>query len=390
MNERMVGTSAFGIRAGIVKQGDDIVEFVSGSLFKALENDNLNLKDKDIIGITESLVARAQGNFANLEDIGIDLRSKYPNGEMGIVFPITSRNRFSLLLKACSKAMKKVYILLSLPSDEFGNQLISEEKLEDSGINLYQEILSEEEYYSSFGRNNVHRFTGLDYVKFYKSLGNNIEILFSNNPCNILKYTKDIFVASVHNRESIKNRIKSAGANIVFGQDDILKESINGSGYNQEYGVLGSNMSTDNSIKLFPRDCYAVVDKIQKKIKDKTGKLVEVMVYGDGCFKDPVGGVWELADPVVSPGYTKGLEGSPDELKLKYLADNQFSDSPCKEEDIKKAIESKKSGSNNSLGTTPRRYVDLVGSLCDLTSGSGEKGTPIILIQGYFDSYADK
>lgn len=397
--KRCVGVSTFGVRAPIIKEGDNITDFVVNALLDMSKNHDICFQNRDIVGVTESLVARAQGNYATLEQITKDIKSKYKNKSIGVVFPITSRNRFSLLLKAISNATEKTYVLFSLPGDEVGNQLISKEKLSNSGIDLNNTVLTEDEYYNAFGHDNKHVFTGMDYVEFYKSINPNIEVLFSNNPCSILKYTKDVLVADIHTRKDTKKAIKNAGANTVFDLSYILSSSVDGSGYNPDYGVLGSNIATDISVKLFPKDCFDIVANIQKALLEKTGKNIEILVYGDSCFKDPVGGIWELADPVVSPGYTDGLLGSPDEIKIKYLAENNLSNKNSKEqeEEIKLAMQNKTSKSertekdnNNTLGTTPRRYVDLVGSLCDLTSGSGEKGTPIIYIQGYFDNYADE
>ena len=391
---RTVGTTVRGIRAPIVKEGDDVVEIVVNSLLKAAKQENISFNDRDIVGITESLVARAQGNYANAEDIAKDVNSKFP-GDLGIIFPILSRNRFSIILKGIALTEKKIYLVLNYPTDEVGNQLMNIDKMYEFEINPYTDTLTEKEYRELFGENVYHPFTGVDYVEIYKNLAvnDNIEIYLSNDPKAVLKYTKDVLVANVHDRKRTKKLLKDAGANIVYGLDDLLTSSIDGSGYNPEYGLLGSNLATESKVKLFPRNSKYYVDEIQKRLKEETGKNIEVMVYGDGAFKDPVGKIWELADPIVSPGYTSGLEGTPNEVKLKYLADNQLRD--LKGEEAARAIKQKIDEKNKnlvaheeSLGTTPRRITDLLGSLCDLTSGSGDKGTPIVWIQGYFDNYA--
>lgn len=391
---RTVGTTVRGIRAPIVKEGDDLVDIVVDSVLKASEHENFYINDRDIIGITESLVARAQGNYATSEDIAQDINKKFP-GDIGIVFPILSRNRFSIILKGIALTGKKIYLLLNYPSDEVGNRLMDIDKMHNLKINPYTDTLSEDEYRKLFGNNVCHPFTGIDYVQLYKDLtvNNDVEIYLSNDPTLVLKYTKDVLVANIHDRNRTKQILKKAGAHKVVGLDDLLTEPINSRGYNPEYGLLGSNLATETKIKLFPRDSKYYVDEIQKKIKEKTGKLVEVMVYGDGAFKDPVGKIWELADPIVSPGYTSGLEGTPNEIKLKYLADTELKNLEGEEaiEAIKEKINSKDADLKahaESLGTTPRRLTDLLGSLCDLTSGSGDKGTPIVLIQGYFDNFA--
>ncbi len=390
---RTVGTTARGIRTPIVKEGDDLINIVVDSLLKSASSEKFNINDRDVLGITESLLARAQGNYATAEAIGKDVIQKFPS-TIGLVFPILSRNRFSIILKGIISSGRKVVLLLSYPSDEVGNHLMDIDKMDSLNINPYTDVLTESDYRKLFGENVVHPFTGVDYVNIYKEIGkDNIEIIFSNNPRTILNYTKDVLVANVHDRHKTKKVLKDAGANIVYGLDDILKSPIDNSGYNPEYGVLGSNLASEHELKLFPRDSQIFVEKVQEKIREKTGKNVEVMVYGDGAFKDPVGKIWELADPVVSPGYTKGLEGTPNELKLKYLVDTEL-DSLRGEEAVE-AVKDKISHKNNdmigqsqSLGTTPRRLTDLLGSLCDLTSGSGDKGTPIVYIQGYFDNYA--
>lgn len=393
---RTVGTTVRGIRAPIIKEGDDLVNIVVDSVLKSMHAENFTLKDKDVIGITESLVARAQGNYASIDHIAKDVSGKF-EGDFAVVFPILSRNRFSLVLKGLAMSGKKIYLFLSYPSDEVGNHLMDIDMMDEAGVNPYTDILSEEKYRKLFGEHVVHPFTGIDYVKMYKDLAinDNIEIFLANDARAALKYTKEVLVANVHDRNRTKKMLLQAGAKTVYGLDDLLIKPINGSGFNPDYGLLGSNTATDSTIKLFPRDCQQVVEDIQSLIKEKTGKNIEVMVYGDGAFKDPMGKIWELADPVVSPGYTKGLEGTPDEIKLKYIADNELKG--LSDEDMIKAIKDKiknKDCNNNErtpgekIGTTPRQVTDLLGSLCDLTSGSGDKGTPIVLIQGYFDSYA--
>ena len=391
---RTVGTTVRGIRTPIVKEGDDIIDIVVDSVLEAAKQENIEFNNRDIVGITESLVARAQGNYANEKDIVKDINNKFKN-DIGVVFPILSRNRFSIVLKSIAMTGKKVYLILNYPTDEVGNQLMDTEKMYELEINPYADVLSESEYRKLFGENVCHPFTGIDYIKFYKDLAinNNIEIYLSNDPKTVLKYTEDVLVANIHNRKRTKEILKKAGAKTVLGLDDILTEPVDNSGYNPEYGLLGSNLSTETQVKLFPRNSQYYVDEIQKKLKEKTGKTLEIMIYGDGAFKDPVGRIWELADPVVSPGYTSGLGGTPNEVKLKYLADNELRD--LKGEEAAKAIKDKidKKDKNliaheESLGTTPRRITDLLGSLCDLTSGSGDKGTPVVLIQGYFDNFA--
>ena len=392
---RTVGTTVRGIRAPIVKEGDDIVNIVVDSLLESAKYENFSFNDRDIVGITESLIARAQGNYADIGDIAKDVNNKFPE-DIGIIFPILSRNRFSIILKAIATTEKKIHLVLNYPTDEVGNQLMDIDKMYELKINPYTDTLTESEYRKLFGENVCHPFTGMDYVKIYKDLAvnNNIEIYLSNDPKVVLEYTKDVLVANIHDRQRTKEILKEAGANLVYGLDDLLIKPINDSGYNPEYGLLGSNLATETEVKLFPRDSSYYVEEIQKKLKEKTGKAMEVMVYGDGAFKDPVGKIWELADPIVSPGYTSGLDGTPNEVKLKYLADNQLKD--LKGEDAIKAIKEKIDEKDKdlmaheeSLGTTPRRITDLLGSLCDLTSGSGDKGTPIVLIQGYFDNYAN-
>jgi len=393
--ERMVGTVVRGLRAPIMKKGDNIAEIVVDTVLKASELEGFSIKDKDIVAITESVVARTQGNYADIDAISMDIKSKFGDDTIGVIFPILSRNRFAICLRGIAKAVKKIVLMLQYPSDEVGNQLITIDELDEKGINPWTDVLTEEQFRNLFGYKK-HPFTGIDYIEYYKSIvekcGAECEIIFSNDARTILKYTKNVLACDIHSRMRTKRILKSNGGENIYGLDDILTESVNGSGYNEKYGLLGSNKATENTVKLFPRDCQPIVDNIQAMLKEKTGKNVEVMIYGDGAFKDPVGKIWELADPVVSPAYTKGLEGTPNEIKLKYIADNEF---PHLEgEELKKAIieyiEKKESdlvGNMLSQGTTPRRLTDLIGSLCDLTSGSGDKGTPIVYIQGYFDSY---
>ena len=391
---RSIGTTVIGIRTPIVKEGDDLVNIVVESVITAAENDNFQIRDKDVIGITESLLARAQGNYATTNDIAIDIASKFPN-DIGLIFPILSRNRFAILLKGILESNKKIHLLLSYPADEFGNHLMDVDRMMDLEINPYSDILTEEDYRNLFGEV-LHPFTGIDYVDMYKKMGNdNIDIYFSNDPRTILKYTSDVLVANVHDRNRTKQLLKKSGANIVLGLDDILVEPINGSGFNSEFGILGSNLASDGEVKLFPRDSQECVEEIQKEIFNRTGKNLEVMIFGDGAFKDPVGGIWELADPVASPGFTSGLKGTPNEIKLKYLVDTELSDLSGSNvvEAVKQKIYSKGVdllGQAESLGTTPRQITDLLASLCDLTSGSGDKGTPVVLVQGYFDNYASE
>ncbi len=392
---RTIGTTARGIRTPIVKEGDDLVNIVVDSVIEAANSENIHFRDKDVIGITESLVARAQGNYATADNIKKDVETKFDD-EIGIVFPILSRNRFSILLKGIADTKKTIHLLLSYPSDEVGNQLMDLDKMDRLNINPHSDVLTEAEYRSLFGEKVLHPFTGIDYVDLYKSMGHgNIHIYLSNDPRTILNYTKDVLVANVHDRVRTKRILKEAGANILLGLDDILTASIDGSGYNPEYGLLGSNLASDHEVKLFPRDSQIYVEEIQKLLIERTGKQIEVMVYGDGAFKDPVGKIWELADPVVSPGFTSGLSGTPNELKLKYIVDTELDDLSGDEvlNAVKQKIYSKDVdllGNAESLGTTPRRITDLLGSLCDLTSGSGDKGTPVVLIQGYFDNFASE
>lgn len=392
--ERRIGTVSMGIRCPIIREGDNLANIVVESVLAAKE-EGVELRDRDIIAATESIVARAQGNYATVDAIAADVKEKLGGETIGVIFPILSRNRFSICLKGIAKGAKKIVLMLSYPSDEVGNELVSLDKLDEAGINPYSDVLTLERYRELFGENK-HAFTGVDYVEYYgdliKECGADVEIIFANNPKVILDYTKDVLTCDIHTRARTKRILKENGANRVCGLDDILTSSIDGNGYNEKFGLLGSNKSTEDSVKLFPRECFDFVEDVQKQILDKTGKYVEVMVYGDGAFKDPQGKIWELADPCVSPAYTAGLEGTPSELKLKYLADNDFKDlsGEALKDAIAKSIKAKKDnlvGNMASQGTTPRRLTDLIGSLCDLTSGSGDKGTPIILVQGYFDNY---
>ena len=392
---RMVGTISRGLRAPIIRQGDDIVDIVVNTVLEAAECDGFSVRDKDIVAMTEAIVARAQGNYASVDDIADDVRAKFGGETVGVIFPILSRNRFAICLRGIAKGAKKVVLMLSYPSDEVGNHLVSLDALDEKGVNPYTDVLSLEKYRELFGYEK-HRFTGVDYVEYYESLireaGADCEIVFANDPRAILKYTKNVLNCDIHTRFRTKRLLKNAGVEINYGIDEILSSSVNGSGYNPEYGLLGSNKATEDTVKLFPKECQPIVDAIQEKLYEKTGKKVEVMVYGDGAFKDPVGKIWELADPIVSPAYTEGLDGTPNELKLKYLADNEFAG--LSGEALKEAIKSKITEKDDNLvgkmaseGTTPRQLTDLIGSLCDLTSGSGDKGTPIVYIQGYFDNY---
>ena len=395
-SERLVGTVSRGIRCPIFREGDDLAAMVVDSVLAASESDGFEIRDKDVLCITESVVARCQGNYASIDDIAADVRNKFGGGTVGIIWPILSRNRFAICLRGMARGADKIVLMLSYPSDEVGNALLTMDQVDEAGINPYSDVLTLERYRELFGENK-HQFTGVDYVTYYGDLireaGAEAEIIFANHAEDILKYTDKVISCDIHTRERTKRILRSKGAT-VYGMDEILTAPVNGSGYNDKYGLLGTNKATEDSVKLFPRDCTDLVNKIQAEMKTKTGKNIEVMVYGDGAFKDPVGKIWELADPVVSPGYTSGLEGTPNELKLKYLADNDYSElsgSKLKEA-ITKAIEGKTSeslvGNMVSEGTTPRRLTDLIGSLCDLTSGSGDKGTPVVYIQGYFDNYA--
>ena len=392
---RFVGTTSRGLRAPIIREGDDLKKIVVDTLLGAVEAGEFEIGTKDVLAVTESIVARAQANYVTTEDIAQDVKAKLGGETVGVVFPILSRNRFAICLRGIAKGAKKIVLMLSYPSDEVGNHILDIDKLDEKGINPYSDVLTQAEFEGLFGKS-CHTFTAVDYVNYYKSLieeeGAEAEIIFSNNPRTIVEYTDRVLCCDIHTRARTKRLIKEAGATVVLGMDDIMTESVNGSGYNSDYGLLGSNKATEDKVKLFPVDCQEFVDGVQAEIKERTGKTVEVMVYGDGAFKDPVGKIWELADPVVSPGYTRGLEGQPNELKLKYLADNDFAD--LNGDELKAAIEDAIKTKDANLvgqmvteGTTPRRLTDLLGSLCDLTSGSGDKGTPIIYIQGYFDNY---
>ena len=395
---RMIGTVSMGVRAPIIREGDDLVEIVTGSIAEAMKEDGLKPRDRDIVAMTESIVARAQGNYATVDNIADDVRAKLGGETIGVIFPILSRNRFAICLRGIAKGAKKIVLMLSYPSDEVGNHLLDLDLLDEKGVNPYSDVLTLERYRELFGYIK-HPFTGVDYIEYYSNLiremGAEVEVIFANDPRAILKYTKNVLACDIHTRARTKRLLRAAGAERVFGLDEILNAPVNGSGCNEKYGLLGSNKSTEDKVKLFPRDCQDLVEKIQAKLLEITGKHIEVMVYGDGAFKDPVGKIWELADPVVSPAYTAGLEGTPNELKLKYLADNDFAD--LSGEALRDAIKGKiqqKDGSSlvgnmAAQGTTPRRLTDLIGSLCDLTSGSGDKGTPIIYIQGYFDNYTN-
>ena len=394
--ERKIGTTSRGVRCPIIREGDDLAEIVVTSVIEAAESEGLTLRDRDVVAVTESVVARAQGNYASVDAIAKDIRTKLGGETVGVIFPILSRNRFAICLRGIARGCKKVVLMLSYPSDEVGNELVSLDKLDEAGVNPYSDVLTEAKYRELFGENR-HPFTLVDYVQYYGDLireeGAEAEIIFANNPRVILNYTKNVLHCDIHTRARTHRILLANGGERICGLDDILNSSIDGNGYNSQYGLLGSNKSTENTIKLFPNDCTDLVLDIQKRFLDRTGKLIEVMVYGDGAFKDPVGKIWELADPVVSPAYTPGLEGTPNELKLKYLADNDFAD--LSGDALKAAIENKirekgdLAGSMASQGTTPRRLTDLIGSLCDLTSGSGDKGTPIIWVQGYFDNYTN-
>ncbi|MCL1977126.1 MAG: coenzyme F420-0:L-glutamate ligase [Candidatus Bathyarchaeota archaeon] len=389
---RTFGTQAIGIRTPIIHEGDDLAEIVVNSVIEYSKETGSSICDHDIIGITEAVVARAQGNYATIAQIAADVKSKFPSGIVGVVFPILSRNRFSILLKGIAAAVDRLYIQLSYPGDEVGNHIISDEQVYDSGVDPYNDVFSEQEFRVHF-QDLKHKFTAVDYLELYRTLGNQAEIILANDPCEILKYTKNVIVADIHTRAQTKRRLLSCGAESVFGLDDILTKSIDKSGYNEIYGLLGSNKASEDKVKLFPHSCDAFVAKVQKLMFERTGAKVEVLVYGDGAFKDPVGKIWELADPVVSPAFTDGLLGLPNELKLKYIADNEFANkrgNEAREAIIERIRQKQKNlmGKEETEGTTPRRLVDLIGSLCDLISGSGDKGTPVILIKGYFDNYA--
>ncbi|MBQ8206881.1 MAG: coenzyme F420-0:L-glutamate ligase [Bacilli bacterium] len=394
---RRVGTVSRGIRCPIIKEHDDLAEIVTNCVVEAAENDNFELKDRDVVALTESIVARAQGNYATVESIAKDVKEKFNCDTIGVIFPILSRNRFAILLKGIAMGVKKIVLMLSYPSDEVGNALLTYDELDEKGINPYSDVLSLEEYRNIFGYNK-HEFTGVDYIDYYveliKSVGCDVEVVFANQAKTILDYTDSVLTCDIHTRVRTKRILNKHGARIVLGLDDLLTTSIDGNGYNEKYGLLGSNKATENTVKLFPRDAQGLVEDIQRRLLERTGKHFEVMVYGDGAFKDPQGKIWELADPVVSPFHTSGLVGTPNELKLKFLADNEFKD--LKGQELKEAIERKIKEKDGSLvgnmasqGTTPRQITDLIGSLCDLTSGSGDKGTPVVLVQGYFDNYTN-
>ena len=392
--ERKVGTVSRGIRGPIIREGDDLAKIVVNSVLEAAMSEGYEMRDRDVVAVTESVVARAQGNYASVDAIAADVRSKLGGDTIGVIFPILSRNRFAICLRGMARAVKKIVLMLSYPSDEVGNELVSLDKLDEAGINPFSDVLTLEKYRELFGENR-HPFTLVDYVDYYSGLiqeeGAEVEVIFANDPRVILNYTKNVLNCDIHTRARTKRLLRAAGAEKVCGMDDILNAPVDGSGCNEQYGLLGSNKSTESTVKLFPRGCQGLVEDIQAQFKEKTGKTVEVMVYGDGAFKDPVGKIWELADPVVSPAYTSGLVGTPNELKLKYLADNDFADlnGQALKDAISQRIREKGdlAGAMASQGTTPRRLTDLIGSLCDLTSGSGDKGTPIIHIQGYFDNY---
>ena len=392
---RMIGTVSRGVRAPIIRSGDDIVEIVTNSVLEAAADGGFEIQDRDIVAMTEAIVARAQGNYCSVDNIAQDVRNKFGGETVGVIFPILSRNRFAICLRGIASGAKKIVLMLSYPSDEVGNHLVTLDQLDEKGINPYSDVLSLEKYRELFGYEK-HTFTGVDYVEYYENLikgcGAECEIIFANDCRAVLPYTKNVLNCDIHSRARTKRLLKAAGAEKVFGLDEIMNAPVDGSGCNEAYGLLGSNKATEDTVKLFPRNCQPVVDAIAAKLKEKTGKNVEVMVYGDGAFKDPIGKIWELADPVVSPAYTAGLEGTPNELKLKYLADNEFAN--LSGDELKEAIKSKITEKDGDLygqmvseGTTPRRLTDLIGSLCDLTSGSGDKGTPIVYIQGYFDNY---
>ena len=394
---RKVGTVSMGIRCPIIRQGDDLAAIVVDSVLEAAESEGFSLRDRDVISITESIVARSQGNYASCADIAADVRNKFGEGPIGVIFPILSRNRFAMCLKGIAQGADKIVLMLSYPRDEVGNELLTEDQLDEKGIDPYTDVLSLEKYRELFGENR-HPFTGVDYVQYYSDLireqGCEVEIVFANHATAILDYTDKVLACDIHTRKRTKRLLLRAGAKVALGLDEIMTASVNGSGYNERYGLLGSNKATEDSVKLFPNDCQDLVERIQKMIMDRTGKHVEVMVYGDGAFKDPQGKIWELADPVVSPASTSGLKGTPNELKLKYLADNDFA--ALSGEALKEAIEERIREKDGSLvgkmvseGTTPRQLTDLIGSLCDLTSGSGDKGTPVVLVQGYFDNYTN-
>ncbi len=396
--ERKVGTISRGIRCPIIREGDDLAQIVCDSVVEAAEAEGFALRDKDVVAVTESILARSQGNYASVEAIAKDVKAKFGGETVGVIFPILSRNRFAICLRGIAMGAKKIVLMLSYPSDEVGNHLLTYDQLDEAGVNPYSDVLDLKKYRELFGENK-HEFTGVDYVDYYSGLikecGAEVEVVFANNPRAILDYTDCVLTCDIHTRKRTKRLLKAAGAKIVYGLDDILNESIDGNGYNADFGLLGSNQSTEDTVKLFPKDCGEFVNKTQKLLIEKTGKHIEVMVYGDGAFKDPQGKIWELADPCVSPGYTDGLKGTPNELKLKYLADNDFKglSGDALKEAISKRIATKGDeslvGNMASQGTTPRQFTDLIGSLCDLTSGSGDKGTPVVLVQGYFDNFTN-
>lgn len=391
---RIIGTQASGIRTPIIRQNDDLVKIVTDAIYDSTIHENVTINDRDIVAVTEAVLARAQGNYATTEHIAKDIKNKFNTKDIGVVFPITSRNRFAVLLEGVAKAVDKVYVLLSYPSDEVGNKMLTEEQMINSGVNPYSDSFNEKEFREVFGNETLHQFTGIDYIEYYKSLSDNIEIIFSNDPTYVLNYTKNVLCANVHKRKTTKKMFDNTDAEIVLTLEDILNKPVDGSGYNPELGLMGSNKSKEGEVKLFPRDCENFVLELQKSLEAKFNKKMETMIYGDGAFKDPQGGIWELADPMVSPAYTDGLSGTPNELKLKYLADNEFSHLKGKElsEALQSSIRTKKSdlmGKASSQGTTPRQISDLLGSLSDLVSGSGDKGTPVVLIKGYFDNFGD-
>lgn len=397
MAERRVGTVSRGIRCPIIREGDDLIQIVTDSVIEAAQAEGFELHDRDVISMTESIVARSQGNYCTVNDIAADVKNKLGGDTVGVIFPILSRNRFAICLKGIAMGCKKIVLMLSYPSDEVGNELVNIDKVDEAGINPYSDVLTLARYREVFGYTK-HEFTGVDYVEYYSDIikeeGCDVEIIFANQPKAILEYTKNVINCDIHTRARTKRLLKTAGAEKVFGLDEIMNAPVNGSGFNEKYGLLGSNKATEGQVKLFPRDCFDLVEGVQKVILDRTGKHVEVMVYGDGAFKDPKGKIWELADPVVSPAYTKGLIGTPNEVKIKYLADNDFAALSGDElkEAISKSIKEKDAnlvGKMVSEGTTPRQLTDLIGSLCDLTSGSGDKGTPVVLVQGYFDNYTN-
>ena len=386
---RNIGTSVYGIRTPIIKEGDDLIQIVVDSVLKATKNHKIEIKNRDVIGITEAVVSICQHNYVTLENIVKEIQNKYGDKEIGLIFPILSRNRFSMILKAATMACENVHILFSYPSDEVGNHIIDPKMVEESRVNPYSDSFGEKKFRKLFGYSFKHEFTGIDYIEYYKSFGERVKVYFSNNPKYILKFTRNVLCCDIHTRNITKKKMIEGGANVVFGLDDICSRKNSKTGYNKDYGLLGSNKTGENRLKLFPRDGQEIVEAIQKQIKKITGKKVEVMIYGDGAFKDPVGQIWELADPVVSPFFTKGLLGRPKEVKLKYISEN-WDKKGILEEYVKKLIVEKNSSKyqvEKSFGTTPRQLTDLLGSLCDLTSGSGDKGTPVVLIQGYFDDY---